>query len=327
MTNSYTPDEIRVFVGTDRSQQVGFDVLKYTIEKHTNRPVSVVPMLDLDLPEPKDKRQAKRTGFSFSRYAIPKLAGNQGRAIYMDADMQVFTDIGELWDVPFNGKKILIQEELPEQHVNVKQSIKPRKRVKQTAVSVLDCKGLGWVAEDIIAGLDDKYNYNELMMDLCILDESEVGYVVPFKWNSLEHWDETTANIHYTDMNTQPWVSNQNPFGWVWVNELKGMITEGVITLEYIRQEVDLGYARPSLLVELELEEDLSAPSNKRTKMLNAIDKDAGFIMHEEVYKNKKARLRAEKQYIAALGDKVKRDIGVKEIIKFILKRIGLVKK
>jgi len=199
MNESFNPDEIRIYVGTDRSQMVGVKVLEYSIGKHTQRPFRVIPMGDLGLPDPKDVRQAKRTGFSFNRFAIPRLAGFQGKAIYMDADMQVFSDIGDLWDIPFEGKKMLIQEDIPDEHVNAVGSLIPRKRVKQCAVSLLDCEQLQWNPEEIIAGLDGKYTYEELMHHLCILDESEVGYVIPFQWNSLEHWDEKTKNIHYTD--------------------------------------------------------------------------------------------------------------------------------
>ncbi len=51
---------------------------------------------------PKDEPNRGRTGFSFSRFQIPKLAGYKGRALYLDADMQVFGDIAELWDIPFD---------------------------------------------------------------------------------------------------------------------------------------------------------------------------------------------------------------------------------
>ena len=59
---------VRVFVGTDRSQRLAVKVLEYSIWRHTDLPVGVHPMLDLPLPEPKDLRQGKRTGF----FAVPQ---------------------------------------------------------------------------------------------------------------------------------------------------------------------------------------------------------------------------------------------------------------
>ena len=93
-------DVIKVYVGADRSQQLAVKVLEYSIQRHTTAPVEVIPMIDLPVPVPKDPRNGQRTGFSYSRFCIPKLAGYSGRAVYMDADMQVFKDIQELWKLP-----------------------------------------------------------------------------------------------------------------------------------------------------------------------------------------------------------------------------------
>ena len=46
-------------------------------------------------------------GFSFSRLQIPKLAGFSGRALYLDADMQVLGDIADLWTLPFDEADVL----------------------------------------------------------------------------------------------------------------------------------------------------------------------------------------------------------------------------
>ena len=100
---------IKVFVGADRSQQAAVKVLEYSIRRHTKARVELIPMIDLPVPLPKDPRNWQRTGFSYSRFCIPKLAGYSGRAIYMDADMLVFRDLSELWSLPFNGARVLVQ--------------------------------------------------------------------------------------------------------------------------------------------------------------------------------------------------------------------------
>src|SRR3954451_5303347 len=84
---------LRIFVGTDDSQIVAHEVLEYSIRKHTSRPVEFVPMHNIDLPLPRDPAQRPRTGFSFYRFLIPSLCGFKGRAIYLDADMLVLSDI------------------------------------------------------------------------------------------------------------------------------------------------------------------------------------------------------------------------------------------
>ena len=70
-------DTARIYVGTDRSQLLAVKVLEYSIKRHASIPVELTPMVDLALPEPKDPRQGKRTGFSFARFAIPELAGRR----------------------------------------------------------------------------------------------------------------------------------------------------------------------------------------------------------------------------------------------------------
>ena len=154
---------VRVFVGVDRSQMLGFEVLRYSIRRHSSLPVQVTSMLDVELPDPQDVRQWRRTGFSFSRFAIPRLAGYHGKALYVDADMQVFRDIRELWEMPFDGAKVVIQDDIPENKQSVNKEGAPARRIKQSSVMLLDCGALRWNPEEIIAGLDRRYTYEDLL--------------------------------------------------------------------------------------------------------------------------------------------------------------------
>ncbi len=289
---------IQIYVGTDRSQRIGLQVLEYSIAKHTQRQFRLHSLEHVTLPEPKDKRQLARTGFSFSRFAIPKLADYQGKAIYMDADMLVFSDIGDLWDIPMNGHKMLIQSDVIAQR-RAATLFTIRSRPKQTAVSLLDCERLNWNAETIIAGLDGQYTYEELMKELCILQEHELGYSIPPEWNSLEHWNSSTCNLHYTDMQTQPWVSTANQHGHLWLATLHEMLCEGVISRESIETEIQLEYARPSLLLELD---DMSEPqfdpfSEQNRKKYQATDQQAGYVPHKQLIQANRKRERLQRSY------------------------------
>jgi lipopolysaccharide biosynthesis glycosyltransferase len=291
---------IRVFVGADRSQKLAIDVLEYSIKRHTKRRVEVIPMVDLPVQVPKDHRNMQRTGFSFSRFCIPKLAGYKGRAIYMDADMLVFRDIEELWELPLNGAKVLIQEELSNSVLLQKKENGPKKRVKQCAVMLLDCNRLEWDVNDIVQALDNQeYTYEQLMMDLCILLDDDIGYKVPFSWNSLEHYDEQTRLIHYTDMGTQPWVSTKNANAHLWLHELRLMLTEKAISLARIENEVSLGFLRPSLIRDLKwrhlLPKFLLAAFDRSNQ---AYDFSRGFVAHKQVYELKKQRQEAVRKSV-----------------------------
>lgn len=289
------PQEIiRIFVGADRSQLLAVKVLEHSIKRHASLPVEVVAMCDLPVRPPKDPKQGQRTGFSFSRFCIPALAGYRGRAIYMDADMLVLKDIRELWELDFAGAKVIIQEELsPEQSLPAAgKPGAPAQRIKQCAVMLLDCGRLDWKMDDIIQGLDDrKYDYAGLMYDLCILKESEIRYGVPFRWNSLERLDETTGNIHYTDMLTQPWVSPFNENAGAWFEEVRLMLKNGSLTRAELQEEIRLGHFRPSLLRDIAVYHKTPRPLRFALRYANYFsDKTAGFIPHKEVYAAKKRR-------------------------------------
>ena len=298
MTHS---EPIRVFVGADRSQQLAVPVLEYSIKRHTTAQVEVIPMLDLPVPVPQDPRNGQRTGFSFSRFCIPKLAGYKGRAIYMDADMLVFSDIRELWSIPFDGAKVIIQQEVKFEEQTTAKVGAPKKRKKQCAVMLLDCDRLEWDIQSIVAAMDrGEYDYEQLMYDMCILREDEIKYGVPFEWNSLEHWDPTTRLLHYTDVYTQPWTAVGNPLGYLWFAEVRRMIDEGVLDAVTLQKEIDLGYFRPSLMKDVRWSHCVPRFLGGLWDRRNAvIDKLAGYVPHKDVYEAKRVRSKAIKEYEA----------------------------
>jgi hypothetical protein len=297
-------EPIRVFVGVDRSQLLAVPVLEYSIKRHTTAAVEVVPMLDLPVPAPKDPRNGQRTGFSFSRFCIPKLAGYRGKAIYMDADMLVFRDIRELWNIPFDGAKVVIQKEVKFEEQTTAKVGAPKKRKKQCAVMLLDCERLDWDIGRIVQEMDEgQYDYEQLMYDLCILREDEVKYGVPFEWNSLEHWDPETRLIHYTDVYTQPWTAVGNPFGYLWFDEVRRMLDEGVLDAAKVEEDIRLGYLRPSLVRDIRWRHRLPRALHAWWDRMNATrDRAAGYVPHREVYEAKRRRQQAITAYEASLA-------------------------
>ena len=295
-------EAIEVFVGADRSQLMAVAVLEHSIRRHTSRPVTVCPLIDVVLPEPKDPRQGSRTNFSFARFAIPGLKGYRGKGLYLDADMLVFRDIGALWDIPFEGASVVIQEPLPAHAEAGAKPGAPARRVKQCSVMLIDCARARWDAPAIIAGLDGRFTYEQLMYELCILDEDEIRYGVPFAWNSLEHFDSQTRLIHYTDMDTQPWVSPLNRNGPLWLDELRLMLASGVLGRSDVRQEIELGYFRPSLLDEIDAVPHASGWNEDAAAGYAEKDRAAGFVRHAEVYRRKRLRAEAVKQFERRFG-------------------------
>lgn len=240
-------EPMRVFCGLDESQIVAARVLEYSIRKHASRPVRFYPMLDLPTPVPKDPRNRGRTGFSFSRFHIPRLAGYRGRALYVDADMQVFADLAELWDLPFDGAKVMCtrQDEPPEQWKD-SSWFKPG---RQMSVMLLDCSRLDWDVEEIVRGLDEsRYTYEQLLFDLCIVRADEISDRIPPEWNHLEHYEPgKTKLLHYTVVPTQPWKNDRNPLLRLWEPEFEEARSAGIVHREEALRLALRGYIKPSL--------------------------------------------------------------------------------
>jgi hypothetical protein len=124
------------------------------------------------------------------------------------------------------------------------------------------------IVDDLDNGL---LTYAQLMYEMTVA--KIIDRCIDSAWNSLERYVEgETALLHYTDMQTQPWVSLFNPLGYLWIRDLFEAIDLGVISEGYVRDSVGKGYARPSLLYQIEhrIEDPLLLP--RKAKLI-----DEGF--------------------------------------------------
>lgn len=244
-------EPLRVFVGADESQLVPGAVLEYTIRKHTDRRVEFTTMRDLPVPMPRDPKKRPRTGFSFYRFMIPQLAGYEGRAVYLDCDMQVFADLAELWAIPFDEQTVLCtyQPEPPESWKGNKNF----KSGRHLAVMMLDCSRLQWDVHDVVRGLDeDRYGYTELMSDLAIVPEEQIEERIPVEWNSLEHYEPAkTKLVHYTQVPTQPWKNAENPLRELWLGAFREALAASALDPEVVVRGIEGGHIDPALHAEL----------------------------------------------------------------------------
>ena len=278
---------VRVFVAATPAEWLPMRVLEFSIREHSSLPVelSAIYSHQRPIPQPKGLENRARTPFSFQRFLIPELCQFKGRAIYMDADMQVFEDIEGLWNQPFSDNHLLTVA-----------SGAPGRR-PQFSVMVLDCERLNWKIEDIVAELDSgALEYRTLMFEMSVA--KKIGYSVPVTWNSLEQYSAgQTSLLHYTDMNTQPWVSLENPHGHVWMACLRRAIESGFISREEIAREVELHHVRPTLLVQIDSGID-------RTSQLSvaAVIKDLAFqAPYHKLGKKRLGRLRTRALYYVRL--------------------------
>lgn len=235
---------IKVYVATTDAQMLATKILEYSIRKHTEQPVDIIPMhlSGLTYSEPEKIENRQRTPFSFQRFLIPKLNGYSGKAIYMDSDMQVFTDVNKLWTLPMGESDLLTVK-----------SAKGEGRKPHFSVMLIDCSKNNWEINKIIESLDcGSLNYSQLMDEMAVAKAISVD--IPHTWNSLEYYRKGETNlIHYTDMKTQPWVSNKNPYESIWVEDLINAVDDKFIDLDYIKDHVEKGWVRPTLLDQVTL--------------------------------------------------------------------------
>ncbi|MFI8983282.1 glycosyltransferase [Ectopseudomonas khazarica] len=254
---------IRVFVATTEEQMLSVKVLEYSMKQHSISSIEVYPMhrSSIPIPKPRDSKNQARTPFSFQRFLIPELLGYTGRGIYMDSDMQVFSDVREVWDFDMQGCSLL----------SVLSSA-PNDRRPQYSVMLLDGDRLTWNIAEIVSGLDEgRYSYEDLMYSMSI--EEAQRPLISADWNSLEKYVKgKTKLLHYTDMNTQPWIYAKHPFGYVWVSALIEAVENGFIDKEYVLDHVEKGWVRPSLAYQVEnkIEDALLLPKH-------ILDLDKGY--------------------------------------------------
>ena len=315
--------KIKIFIGTDRSQLLPAKVLEHSIRKTASQTVEVQTMDKLQIPEPIDLRQSQRTGFSFARWALPELCHYKGRGIYLDADMLVFKDIISLWDMPMHDAVISIVDGTDSAYCS--EGVKLNKN--ETSVMIIDCEKAKWTLKDLVHGLDGQYTYQQMMSELCFLTENKIIRTIPRHWNSMDYWDDTVSLVHFTNTPIQPWVSVDNDYGYVWVDYLKKMINEAIITIQDIEKEVELGYFRPSILREVTFDTCYD-PHSAYAHNLRKIDVVEKFIPHREVQEWNIRRLEAIESCEFKLAKQ--RNLGyyfikrLKKSLSIAINRIGL---
>ena len=236
------PSPIRIFIGADETQVLGAKIFEFSVRQYASMSVRCEVINNDGLPVPTDPKKRARTGFSFCRFKIPELCSYRGRGIYVDADMQVFTDIKDLWTRDF-GDASLLYSELPPQGDG--------KRIPQFSVMLLNCAALDWDAKKLVASLESpEMDYAKLMFEFSMMPADKKKALLEYEWNSLEHYQPgRTKLLHYTDMPTQPWVSHANKNGHLWYKALLDAVTSGFVSLDEIYLEIDKGNISPMLPV------------------------------------------------------------------------------
>lgn len=238
---------LRIYVGTEDEQLLPFAVLGFTIRKHASVPVEILPLHQVIesrgfvVPTPAAVGNVAHTPFSFQRFAIPELNGYKGIAIYMDSDMVVFRDVAQLPAYLSADAQVAAAAEPADSG-----------RKSQISVMVLNCAKLDWDVRRVVSDLDrGVFTYRQLYSNLPIASKFERS--IPHVWNDLErHTPGTSALTHFTDMETQPWLTTESPLTTMWCSCLLEAIEAGAVTAARVHEEVARGWLRPSLAYQVD---------------------------------------------------------------------------
>ena len=91
---------IPIYIGYDPREAVAYHVCANSIIRHASRPVALIPLaLNLFQGVYQEQHGDHSNHFVYTRFLVPWLMNWQGRAIFIDGDMIVRSDIAELWDI------------------------------------------------------------------------------------------------------------------------------------------------------------------------------------------------------------------------------------
>lgn len=221
-----------VVIGCEQEQKLAAEVLRSSILQHTD---CVDIFLSFELL--KGIISVGNTPFSSHRFLSPVWCAEYDKVVYLDSDMLVFRNITEL----FNAEE-------EDGVYAVKQPKNGRSDQTSVVLFVGPSKLYGMKeAQKAIEMLSDKKTYKEVM-ERFNFSKFEVQYTIPSYWNSLEALNSDTRLIHFTDMETQPWLSTANPLSYIWEKEFLKFYSdnvEGVVTAYAISKKKK--WIRPSL--------------------------------------------------------------------------------
>jgi len=194
---------IRIFIGFDPRETIGFHVLSQSIHSRCSQPVSITPIALSQLGSlmSRERNSLQSTDFSFSRFLTPYLCNYDGWAIFMDCDMLVLEDIKHLWDLK-NDKfavQVVKHDHKPtEKKKFLDQTQSQYEKKNWSSVILFNCKKCKNLTPNYVntaSGLDlHRFRW---------LDNEDLIGDIPHKWNHLANYDEKVpssqiANIHYT---------------------------------------------------------------------------------------------------------------------------------
>jgi hypothetical protein len=245
-------ERVKVFIGSGEASLLERKTALYSVRKHTRRDLDIyvfngthnaVELNDTQpIAAPMSLRVKYRnvTEFSLYRFLIPEICGYQGKAIYIDSDMVLLTDIGKLFDTPMDGADFLAKSEAY-----------PGEALWALSVMLIDCEKCRFDLEHVVDELDQGFysmtEFSCMSPRFLSRNRYDIGRLDP-RWNVFDEWDSETKLIHYTNLEAQPWRHPNHPYGELWFRYFNEAVAQGFITQKDIELSTMRGYVRSDIL-------------------------------------------------------------------------------
>lgn len=247
---------VRIFIGSGDASTLERKTLIHSIKRHTSRELEIWHYNGTNntienetgeqRPCPKKPALAMHhryaTEFSLFRFYIPQLCNFQGKALYLDSDMIVFSDIGELFDISLDGFDFAACP-------NAYPAIAPNRWALSTML--IDCGVCRFDLDKIFHQMQQRqYSYVEFAQmgqrarNVLTYRIKELSKV----WNHFDKMDDETNLIHYTDLDRQPWKYRYHQYGEAWFEFFAEAVRSGSITDQEIKTAIERKFVRADIM-------------------------------------------------------------------------------
>ena len=173
---------VRIYLGTEPLQHRAERVFIFSLMRvrDPRREYQVYLMKDLT----GYRRDGWKTAFKTYRYAVPSMAGNQGRGIYNDVDQVYLDDPAEFFDLDMESKGVLCIDD------------------RDSSVMLIDCA----VMADVWT-LEDAQQIDQHKVFRRAAQERGLWGHLPSRWHArdTEYRAGQSALLHFTTLHKQPW--------------------------------------------------------------------------------------------------------------------------
>ncbi|MDB9696541.1 hypothetical protein OAA80_00930 [Amylibacter sp.] len=191
----------KIFIGYDEREAEVMHVCIQSIIEKSSRPVSIVPLSLNSLQGVYEEAHSDGSNaFIYSRFLAPYLCGFQGRALFIDGDMVLRTDIMELFDLFDDNKAVQVvkhdyKTRQPIKYMGSKNEDYPRKNWSSVILWNCSHQQNKCLTPEFIKTSTGKFLHRFSWLE----DELVGGLPITWNWLPDEFGERADANLlHYT---------------------------------------------------------------------------------------------------------------------------------